>query len=99
MAAPVGWLLLCGLVLSASGEPAADWRLPKWAEVLHYRVTLLPLLASKEPKLCGHVWIDLIHRDGPERTISLHAANLMVLEAVVEPYHNNRTPHFHQSYE
>jgi len=74
----VGLAVLLALLASAT-----SLRLPTLMTPLHYDVTLLPVLETR-PRLCGHVWIDVVaHTD--LRMVILNAADMDVVNVVMAP--------------
>ncbi|XP_057367851.1 thyrotropin-releasing hormone-degrading ectoenzyme-like [Daphnia carinata] len=57
--------------------------LPVIVTPIHYRLTLLPVLEDN-PRLCGHVWIDVKAR-AETNLIVLHASDLTIIKAIVLP--------------
>lgn len=57
--------------------------LPVIVSPIHYRLTLLPVLQDN-PRLCGHVWIDVKARV-ETNLIVLHASELIIVKAIVLP--------------
>lgn len=73
------WTLLTTRLLLAENLV----QLPEVVSPIHYRLTLLPIL-DNNPRLCGHVWIDVTAR--METTmIIFHATDLAVMKAIVIP--------------
>lgn len=58
-------------------------QLPMIVSPIHYRLTLLPILEDN-PRLCGHVWIDVKART-ETNMIVLHSSELKILKAIVLP--------------
>lgn len=69
----------CSTIFEAIAED--DFRLPESVIPVHYQLTLLPLIED-EPRLCGHVWIN-VTAQSPTDLIVLHINNLLPSEVVV----------------
>jgi hypothetical protein len=68
-------------VMSSSAENLVQ--LPTIVSPIHYRLTLLPILEDN-PRLCGHVWIDVKARSETNMII-LHSSELKILKVIVLP--------------
>lgn len=81
----------CALVFGVAAATAERVeRLPEIVTPVHYRLALLPVIESN-PRLCGHVWIDVIARMTTS-IIMLHASpDISVLRALVIPGSVNNT--------
>lgn len=78
-------LLCCKLFFLGPLVQAAEniVQLPHIVTPISYQLTILPVLENN-PRLCGHVWIDIVaHLE--TGMIILHAADLTVIKAVVVP--------------
>jgi aminopeptidase N len=58
-------------------------QLPIIVSPIHYRLTLLPILEDN-PRLCGHVWIDVKARS-ETNILVLHSSELKILKTIVLP--------------
>lgn len=75
------------LFLIGAGRPLlADENvipLPEIVQPLNYTLTLLPVLDGDVPRLCGHVWIDVLARL-PTTMLILHSSELDIRRTVVQ---------------
>lgn len=87
----LSWISALALVstrLTASAQHEEDSiRLPQLVAPLSYKLTLLPIFEDN-PRLCGHVWINVTVL-APTYAIVLHALNILPVEIIV---HNKSEP-------
>lgn len=75
-------LILISTRLTVSAQDGQDsFRLPQQINPHSYRLTLLPIFEDN-PRLCGHVWINVTVLEATS-TIVLHALNILPIEIIV----------------
>ena len=83
----VAFVVACRV--SVRSFDAGDGRLPGIIKAENYRITLFPIIEENQ-RLCGHVWIDFTALR-ISNVILLHAADVEIFEAVIEPGAGSRS--------
>lgn len=79
--------LLLSIFLFGS-EIIECWRLKDPGVLpIHYDLVLLPILTGRNPRLCGHVYID-VEAQATTNLIRFHGMDLEILDATIDPLGN-----------